>query len=58
MSLQAQNWDSFLILGLQMLDCHVKGPKMLQFTIFRGKFQSVRKYAGVKDSTNIISDDD
>ena len=38
-----------------MLDCHIKRLKMSQFTRFWGKFFNVRKYACVKDLTNIMS---
>ena len=36
MGLQVQNWDTILILGLEldMLNCHIKGLQMLQFMRF------------------------
>ena len=40
-----------------MLYCRIKGLKMSRFTrFFSGKLVDVRKYAGVKDLTNIMSE--
>ena len=56
MSLQAQNWDIIQMFGLGVLNCHIKGTENVAIYAFSsGKFLDARKFAGVKDLTNIMS---
>ena len=48
-SLQVQNWDIILTLGLE----RTKNVAICAFSL--GKFVDVRRYACVKDLTNIMS---
>ena len=59
MSLQIQNWNAILLLGLEIINCHtIKGTRKEAIHAFSlCKFLDVRQYACAKDSTNIMSDD-
>ena len=57
MSLQIQNWNAILLLGLEIINCHtIKGTRKVAIHAFSlCKFLDVRQYACAKDSTNIMS---
>ena len=53
--LQVKDWDIILILGLETLNCHIKGTRNVAIYAFSsGKFLNVRICACVKDLTNIM----